>query len=109
MTINEKLLVDAEVAGARLAGVESEVAKLIEGPKVYTCEICVSTAEQSMTPNPTPALAGSLALAKEGSKARCAFCRKGRAAKRALRTGSAGNICGEYLSVCRQILADSSV
>lgn len=87
---------------------KSEVAKLIAGPKVYICDICVATAEQSMTPGPTPALPGSLARAKEGSKARCAFCRKGRTADRALLTGSAGNICGECLSLCRQILTDSS-
>jgi hypothetical protein len=88
---------------------QGEVAKLIAGPKVYICDICVATAEQSMTPSPAPALPGSLAPAKEGSKARCSFCRKGRTADRSLFTGSAGNLCGECLSVCRQILTDSSV
>jgi hypothetical protein len=88
---------------------QSEVAKLIAGPKVYICDTCIAAAEQSMTPSPAPALPGSLALAKEGSKAQCSFCRKGRTADRALLTGSAGNICGECLRVCRQILTDSSV
>jgi ATP-dependent protease Clp ATPase subunit len=88
---------------------QDEVMRLIAGPKVYICERCVAAAEQGMAPGLTPALPGSLAPAKEGSKARCAFCSKGRAPDRTMLTGSAGNICGECLSLCRQILTDSLV
>ena len=86
---------------------QSQVAKLIAGPKVYICDLCVAIAEKSMTGSHIPALQGSLAFAKEGSRARCSFCKKGRTTDRPLLTGSAGNICGECLNVCRQILIDS--
>ena len=85
----------------------NEVSKLIAGPKVYICDRCVAKAEKNMTDSGLPTLSGSLIPAKEGSRARCSFCKKGRAADRLLLTGSAGNICGECLVICRQILQDS--
>ena len=88
---------------------QDRVSKLIAGPKVFICDQCVAMAEKSITVRAAPVSSGSLSLAEEGSKARCSFCRKGRAADRPLLTGSAGNICGECLEVCRQILIDSPV
>jgi len=84
---------------------QTQVARLIAGPKVYICDACVAVAEKAM--DSKPGLWDSMALAGEGSKVRCSFCRKGRAAERPLLTGSAGNICGECLDVCRQVLIDS--
>jgi hypothetical protein len=71
---------------------QSQVAKLIAGPKVYICDACVAIAEKSMTGSQIPALRGSLVLARDGSRARCSFCRKGMTTDRPLLTGSAGNI-----------------
>jgi hypothetical protein len=86
---------------------QSEVAKLIAGPRVYICDGCVALAEQSMA-GAHPAARGSLALAREGARARCSFCGKQRTTDRPLLTGPAANICGECLGVCRQILIDSA-
>lgn len=86
---------------------QDRVSKLIAGPKVFICDQCVAMAEKSIAVSKVPSLPGSLGLAKEGSKARCSFCKKGRTASRLLLIGSTGNICGECLDVCRQILKDS--
>jgi hypothetical protein len=82
---------------------QDEVARLIAGPKVFICDACVGLAERCREGR-SPA--GPLVPAKEGSRARCSFCAKRKASDRALLTGPA-NICGECLSVCRQILIDS--
>ncbi|MBZ5498989.1 MAG: hypothetical protein LAP85_21530 [Acidobacteriia bacterium] len=84
---------------------QSQVARLIAGPKVYICDACIAAAEESMTGS-SPY--GSLALAGEGARARCSFCGKGRTSDRLLLTGPRGNVCGECLNVCRQILIDSA-
>jgi hypothetical protein len=87
---------------------QNKVSKLIAGPNVYICDRCVAKAERIMTDSGIPTCSGFLVPVKEGSRARCSFCRKGRTADRQLLTGSAGNICGECLGVCRQVLQDSS-
>ena len=87
---------------------QDEVARLIAGPKVYICDACVALAERSLTGSSDPAPRASLALAGDGTRARCSFCRKGRTADRPLLAGPAGIICGECLLVCRQILTDSA-
>ncbi len=89
-------------------GSQNEVSKLIAGPEVYICDRCVAKAERIMADSRIPTCSGFLVPVKEGSRARCSFCRKGRTADRPLLTGSAGNICGECLGVCRQVLQDSS-
>lgn len=86
---------------------QSEVARLIAGPKVYICDSCVAIAEKSMSDN-APAVPICLILARVGARARCSFCGKRRMVDRPLLTGPAGNICGECLNVCRQILIDST-
>lgn len=87
---------------------ESRVAKLIAGPKVFICDACVALAEQCVITGPTPATPGGFALAREGAKARCSFCRKGRTIDRLLLTSPPANICRECLLACRQILIDST-
>jgi hypothetical protein len=82
---------------------QDEVARLIAGPKVFICDSCVELAERCREGH---APAGPLVPAKVGSAARCFFCGKRSTRDRALLTGPA-NICGECLSVCRQILIDS--
>lgn len=87
---------------------QNELSKLIAGPKVFICDQCVAKAESVVTGRGIPASSDFLVLVKQGSRARCSFCRKGRTADRILLTGYAGNICGECLDVCRQVLQDSS-
>ena len=74
---------------------QSEVAKLIAGPKVFICDACVE------------AVPAAMGVAREGSRAKCSFCGKQRTSDRQLFTGPAGNMCSECLSICRQILIDS--
>ena len=80
----------------------SEVAKLIAGPNVYICDACVARAEKAVNAG---ADRGPVVVSKSLT-ARCAFCRKRRNAERPLIAQPAGNICGECLRVCRQILDD---
>jgi hypothetical protein len=87
---------------------ETHVAKLIAGPGVFICDACVALAERSTRGAPLHASRGSWALAREGAKARCSFCRKRRTSDRPLLTSSAASICGECLHACRQILIDST-
>ena len=86
----------------------SEVAKLIAGPKVCICDACVALAEKARTGSSARAVRGVLTLAGVGWRVRCSFCSKQRTAERPLLTGPAGNICGECLDVCGQILRDSA-
>ena len=87
---------------------QNEFSKLIAGPEVYICDRCVAKAERIIKASGISAFSGFLVPMKEGSRARCSFCRKGRASDRQLLTGSAANICSECLGVCRQVLQDSS-
>jgi len=87
---------------------QTQVARLIAGPKIYICDACVAVAERGMAGDSASTSHTSLSLAGEGARARCSFCGKRRAADRPLLTGPAGNICGECLHVCRQILTDSA-
>ena len=86
---------------------DDQVAKLIAGPGVFICDACVALADQVKNGG-SRAARGSLTLAREGSKARCSFCRKRRTADRPLLTSSAASICGECLHVCQQIIMDST-
>jgi hypothetical protein len=79
-----------------------EVAKLIAGPEVYMCDDCVAAAEQAM--QGVPAAHEMTKQPDGGAKGRCAFCSKRRSDKRPLVTAPAGNVCGECLRMCREIL-----
>jgi hypothetical protein len=85
---------------------QDDVARLIAGPNVFICDGCVALAEESMTGN--TAAPDGLVLAGEETKARCSFCRKKRTADRPIVTGLAASICVPCVSVCWQILIDSS-
>jgi hypothetical protein len=87
---------------------QNEISKLIAGPEVYICDLCVAKVKSNIADNGMPTSSGSLMQVKAGSKARCSFCSKHRTDERKLFSGSAGSICGECLDVCRQILEDSS-
>lgn len=87
---------------------ESQVAKLIAGPDVFVCDACVALAEQALKTDLPPARRSSLALAREGAKARCSFCRKQRTTDRPLLISPAANMCKDCLHACRQILTDSA-
>jgi len=72
----------------------SELSKLIAGPDVYICDVCVGHAQK--------ALAGKRARAAfRVDKGRCSFCGKRRDV-----SGSEACVCGECLDLCRQILED---
>lgn len=85
---------------------QDDVARLIAGPKVFICDACVAAAEQAMSGSLPAATAAVLVLAGENAKVRCSFCGKQRTAERPLVKGR-GNVCGECLDACRQILIDS--
>src|SRR6266849_4884370 len=75
---------------------DDQVAKLIAGPEVFICDACVALAARAKNGG-SAAARDPFTLAKEGGKARCAFCRKRRTTDRLLLTSSAANICGECL------------
>ena len=73
----------------------SEVSKLIAGPNVFICDSCIALAERP---------SGRFARAPLGCRARCSFCRKKKTALRQLLTHASGNLCGDCLRICREIL-----
>jgi hypothetical protein len=88
---------------------QNQISKLIAGPNVFICDQCVAVAGKSITGSKASGSSRLFILVKEGSRARCSFCSKSRTADRLVFASSAGNICGECLDVCRQVLVDSSV
>ena len=86
---------------------QDQVAKLIAGPAVFICDVCVAQAERNLTSASRPAARG-LVLAGEGARVKCSFCRKRRTIDRSLLTSPAANICSECLHACREILIDST-
>jgi hypothetical protein len=85
-----------------------DMAKLIAGPKIYICDLCVAEAERRIAGNHISARDAFLSIAPEGSRAGCSFCGKGNTNGRKVLISSAGKICSECLNVCRQILSDSA-
>jgi hypothetical protein len=79
----------------------SEVNKLIAGPKVYICDVCVTAAERAMTA--APQTGDTLRRAKAGASHRCAFCSKRGTGTRAMALGPA-NVCSDCVRLCREIL-----
>lgn len=84
----------------------SEVAKLIAGPNVYICDSCIAIAQQQMSASGRSAAPGQFALVKPGAKTACSFCKKRRAADRAVVAGPSSSVCQECLGLCKQILDD---
>jgi hypothetical protein len=83
----------------------SEVAKLIAGPRVYICDTCIAVAERAA--GGREIAAPFSATARTSIRRRCSFCGRIAGRNRSLVTASAGNVCGDCLQTCRQIL-DSS-
>lgn len=79
----------------------SEVAKLIAGPNVFICDVCVGSAERAASGRPAGVFAG---MKKKSVAARCAFCGKRASDGRSLVTSEAGHVCSDCLRVCREIL-----
>jgi transposase-like protein len=77
---------------------DAKVSKLIAGPNIYICDLCVGLAKKKTSPF-------KLSLS---ASARCSFCRKGKSAERFLLSAPPGNICGNCLLVCLEILDKSS-
>jgi hypothetical protein len=84
---------------------EQEVAKLIAGPKVFICDLCIGLAEQSFSSKPVAAARNMFVPAKDETRLRCSFCSKRSSPDRSLMIGPA-NICSDCLRICRQILVD---
>ena len=78
----------------------SEVSKLVAGPKVYICDGCVGLATRTLG----AAAAGPFAKGKRGGAKRCSFCWKRATADRSLAVASTGNVCGECLVTCGEIM-----
>jgi hypothetical protein len=82
----------------------SEVSKLIAGPNVYICDVCVGLAERSLVGGAGPP---SVAPSKrKRALSRCSFCSRRRGTQRPLFSGPAACVCGECLRLCREILND---
>jgi ClpX C4-type zinc finger len=85
----------------------ADVAKLIAGPNVYICDVCVHAAERAAMREPRGA--GDFALAeKKTVSARCAFCSQKSGHERALIAAPPGHLCTECLRICGEILSASS-
>jgi hypothetical protein len=80
-----------------------EVAKLIAGPNVYICDVCVDAAERMHAGE--GADTGSFArVERQSPTARCGFCARRASPERALITAAPGQICTDCLRICREIL-----
>lgn len=79
----------------------SEVDKLIAGPLVFICDVCVGSAERAASGRPSGVFGG---IKKKSVAARCAFCGKRASGRRGLVTSEAGDVCSDCLRVCREIL-----
>ena len=104
---------------------QPEVRKLIAGPGVYICDVCVELAERVLSSggSATTPLGPMLAVPKQDRQARCSFCGKRRDQVAGLAAMAAENgsdeairprskvsgpvsICRECLSLCDEIIAD---
>jgi hypothetical protein len=77
----------------------SEVDKLIAGPLVFICDVCVGSAERAASGRPSGVFAGI--KKKKSVAARCAFCGKRASGRRGL--GRSGHVAATARA-CREIL-----
>ncbi|HYN09896.1 MAG TPA: ClpX C4-type zinc finger protein [Vicinamibacterales bacterium] len=81
----------------------AEVEKLIAGPHVYICDVCVHAAEATAAGDASAP--GPFAHSeKKNLGARCAFCGKRASHGRSLVSAAPGHVCSECLRTCREIL-----
>lgn len=104
----------AELACSFCGRPQRKTRKLVTGPGVYICEKCVAVAETVIRSGHTAetALGPLQSVPGDMTQRRCSFCGKGRHQVTGLAT-SAGNpvgkpgndaaICGECLTLCREI------
>ena len=81
-------------------GPPSEVDKLIAGPNVYICDLCVAHAEKAAAGARSPLAVSTSAVS------RCSFCGRRRSSDRALFASATAKVCSECLGICRRILDD---
>ena len=86
-----------------------QVNKLIAGPKVYICDTCVATAEQTLR-GEKPSQSGSAQMAPVAatSRLKCSFCGRKPRHDRAVVGSRDKRVCDTCLSLCRSILDDRS-
>jgi len=86
-----------------------QVEKLIAGPRVYICDVCVEAAEAAVR-GKKPARAGSaqMARAASSSRVRCSFCAGGSRHDRVVVSSRDKHVCDKCLELCRRILEDRS-
>ncbi len=75
--------------------------KLIAGPGVYVCEVCIAAASAVVSGAPS---APSRAVVLRPSPGDCCFCGKGRVKVAEVVGASRGRICNECLDLCHDIL-----
>jgi hypothetical protein len=79
-----------------------EVSKLLAGPNVFICDMCVAGAQRVIAGSP-PSAAWSTA---GGAKHRCSFCSKRAGKQLRVATGTTASICQECVGLCDQIMRD---
>lgn len=85
----------------------SEVEQLVAGPQVYICDACIAAAERVAVGRDSR---GPFSLtARNSIRRRCGFCSRPGAKDRPLLVAAAGNVCGDCIQMCRQIVDSSPV
>jgi ClpX C4-type zinc finger protein len=80
-----------------------DVEKLIAGPNVYICDVCIHAAEATAAGD-TSAPGPFSQPEKKNLTGRCAFCGKRASQDRSLISAAPGHVCSECLRTCRDIL-----
>jgi ATP-dependent protease Clp ATPase subunit len=88
---------------------QKQVKKLIAGPGVYICDLCIRSAhaviaEPGQTAR-TP-IATIHQVSDEGGAEQCSFCGKDRHQVAAMASASDARICNECLELCDKILSE---
>lgn len=88
----------------------SDVGKLIAGPGVHICNLCVPLAQAvHLERAPRNSARTRLELITAARGVRCSFCRSRRLQARQLVAGVAGWICAACLALCGEILNEEMV
>jgi hypothetical protein len=87
---------------------QTQVRKLIAGPKVYICNGCVEKADRVIATGEvaTTPLSAMKSLGEDAATAKCSFCGKRRHQVSGLAIAAGGTICTECLALCGEIITD---